>query len=246
VSEALIISAGMPRAGSGWYYNLIHDLVVASGGKDARSVRKQYRLQRFLTEINCNISTLKPNRLLPVMVPALMGNRYAVKTHAGPSKLARWLQQRDAVTVIYIFRDPRAAMLSAYEYGRRALEKGRSNAFSQLTSLDSAAEFIQFYVEIWQAWSEIEGILLVRYEDLVNDYDAEAERLTEYLGIKAINGEVREIVEKFRPEYGAAERKGTHFYKGQIARFREVFSPAEIEKYSSLFEPALGRMGFSQ
>ena len=83
--EGLIISAGMPRAGSGWCYNLIHDLVVAGGAQDARVIRQKYHLQRILTEVNCNISTLRINRILPVMVPVLMGNKFAIKTHAGPS-----------------------------------------------------------------------------------------------------------------------------------------------------------------
>ena len=29
LGKPLIVSVGMPRAGSGWHYNLIHDLVVA-------------------------------------------------------------------------------------------------------------------------------------------------------------------------------------------------------------------------
>ena len=244
--EALILSAGMPRAGSGWHYNLIHDLVVASGGQDARSIRKQYRLQHYLTEVNCNISTLKPNRLLPVFIPALMGKKYAIKTHAGPSKIIHWLHSKEAITVIYIFRDPRAAMLSAYEYGRRALENDRPNAFSQLTTLDSAAEFMQFYVRIWQAWSTIEGILLVRYEDLVRDFDVEIERLLEYLGMQSNNADAEPVLDLYRPERGNAKRKGTHFSKGQIERYRDVFTPAQLEKFTAMFEPDLGCMGYSE
>lgn len=244
--EVLILSAGMPRAGSGWYYNLIHDLVVASGGQDARSIRKQYHLQRYLTEVNCNISTLNPNRLLPVLVPAMMGNKYAIKTHAGPSNLVHWLHRMEAIAITNIFRDPRAAMLSAYEYGRRASEKGRTNAFSHLTTLDSAAEFIQFYVRVWEAWSETEEVLLVRYEDLVKDFDAEIERSTEYLGMQFNNGEAEPVLDMYRPERGDAEQKGTHFSKGQIERFREVFTPAQLEKFTTMFESALGRMGYSE
>jgi hypothetical protein len=242
----MILSAGMPRAGSGWYYNLIHDLVVASGGQDARSIRKQYHLQRYLTEVNCNLSTLKSNRLLPVLVPALMGNKYTIKTHAGPSKVVHWLHRMEAVAITYIFRDPRAAMLSAYEYGLRASDMGRSNAFSHLTTLESAAEFIQFYVRIWQAWSETEKVLLVRYEDLVKDFDNEVERLTEYLGLQFNNGEVRPVFDMYRPDRGDAERKGTHFSQGQIERYREVFTSAQLEKYSIMFEPALESMGYSK
>ena len=43
----LILSVGMPRAGSGWYYNLTHDLIVSSGGQDARQVRAPLSLAGF-------------------------------------------------------------------------------------------------------------------------------------------------------------------------------------------------------
>ena len=47
----IVLSAGMPRAGSGWYYNLVHDLVAASGGLASREIRQRYHLNRILTEV---------------------------------------------------------------------------------------------------------------------------------------------------------------------------------------------------
>ena len=37
----IILSAGMPRAGSGWYFNLMHDLITNSGGQNARQIRAE-------------------------------------------------------------------------------------------------------------------------------------------------------------------------------------------------------------
>ena len=81
----IILSAGMPRAGSGWYYNLTHDLVVAGGGSDTRQVRRRYHLGGVLTEVNCNIGALTPWRLLAVLPPSLLGNTYTIKAHAAPT-----------------------------------------------------------------------------------------------------------------------------------------------------------------
>lgn len=240
----LILSAGMPRAGSGWHYNLIHDLVVARGGQDARSVRKKYHLQRFLTEVNCNISTLKPIRLLPVLIPSLLGNRYTIKTHAGPTSLTHSLINRDVMSVTYIFRDPRAAMLSAYEYGQRQKVKGRWNAFSHLNTLESAAEFIHFYVKIWERWVTMDDVLVVRYENLVSNFDLEVERLLDFLSLDPAREYYRQILDKYRPEMGDVKRKGTHFSKGQIERFRSEFTPLQLEKYSTMFQSSLESMGY--
>lgn len=240
----LIISAGMPRAGSGWYYNLVHDLVVASGGQNARSIREQFRLRRFLTEVNCNISTLKSYRLFPVLFPALLGNKYVIKTHAGPTTSTRWLLRKQRIKTIYIFRDPRAAMLSAYEYGRQALKTGRPNAFSHLETLESAAAFIDFYVDIWAAWSIMEGVLIVRYEDFVTNFGIESERLAEYLCLDIDQGKAEQVFEQYRPEQGDPGRIGTHFSKGEPERFRRVFTPSQLEGFTKMFEPALQRMGY--
>ena len=35
----IVLSVGMPRAGSGWHYNLIHDLMKTAGATDAREIR---------------------------------------------------------------------------------------------------------------------------------------------------------------------------------------------------------------
>jgi len=246
VNPRLFISAGMPRAGSGWYYNLAHDLVVASGGQNARSIREKFHLQRFLTEVNCNISTLNPYRVIPVLFPALLGNNFVIKTHGGPTSFTRWLLSIQMIKTIYIFRDPRAAMLSAYEYGRRALKKDRPNAFSYLETLESAAAFIDIYIDIWEAWSNIQGILIVRYEDFVSDFGAESARLIDYLGLEMDRDVTEPVLNQYRPEQGGPQRIGTHFSKGEPERFRRVFTPSQLERFTKMFAPALHGMGYTE
>jgi hypothetical protein len=87
----IIVSLGMPRAGSGWYYNLTNDLMLANGAQDAHQIRQRYHLENILTEVNCNIGALTTRRLLAVLVPALRGNTFVIKAHAGPTPLARGL-----------------------------------------------------------------------------------------------------------------------------------------------------------
>lgn len=244
MSQKLSISAGMPRAGSGWYYNLVHDLIVASGGQNAREIRKHYYLQNFLTEVNCNISTLKSFRLIPVLIPALLGNRYAIKTHAGPTGFSDWLNRNEWLCTIYIYRDPRAALLSAYEYGQKAINQNRQNAFSQIKTLEEAGEFLQFYVEIWKAWSKIENVLLVRYEDLIANYPVEFNRLVDHLQIELDQLQSEQVFEHYRPEKGKAGQIGIHFSKGEAERFRREFSPAQLDLYTAMFLDEFPSMGY--
>ncbi len=44
----IVLSVGMPRAGSGWHYNLVHDLMKTTGCADARDIRERYRLQNYI------------------------------------------------------------------------------------------------------------------------------------------------------------------------------------------------------
>ena len=142
----LILSVGMPRAGSGWYYNLTHDLGVAAGYQDAREIRKRYHLQEILTEVNCNIGALTPHRLFLVLIPVLLGNTFVIKTHSGISRTASSLIQRGVIKPLYIFRDPRDASLSAFEYGERSRQDNRTGEFSKLMTIENGIGFIRDYV----------------------------------------------------------------------------------------------------
>jgi len=81
----IVLSVGMPRAGSGWHYNLIHDLMQTTNCAEARDIREKYHLQNILTEVNCNIGVLSLRRMSLVAIPALMGNTFVIKAHAAPS-----------------------------------------------------------------------------------------------------------------------------------------------------------------
>lgn len=239
----IVLSVGMPRAGSGWHYNLIHDLMQATGCAEASEIRDRFRLQGILSEVNCNIGVLSARRLTMVAVPALLGNTFVIKAHSRPTTAFRILRSLGLMRATYIYRDPRDAMLSAMDYGRRAVQKGRPNAFSYLTDFDQAVDFMTTYVRIWQAWVRERNVLVSRYEDLLQDYDQEARRLAAFLGIDAAMPAIGEVLGRFRPEQ-AESRQGTHFFKGRIGRFREAFSVEQQATLAEKFGPYLATMGY--
>lgn len=239
----IVLSVGMPRAGSGWHYNLVHDLMKTTGCADAREIREKYRLQNILTEVNCNIGVLSARRLGRVAVPAFMGNTFVIKAHAGPTATSRLLQSLGLLRITYIYRDPRDAMLSAYDYGQRALKKGRPNAFSHLTNFQKSLDFIMEYVHIWEKWTKEKNVLIARYEDLLTDYDNEASKLVGFLKLNGSQPEVQKVVESYRP--GVVDgQQGLHFYKGKIGRFREAYGAEEQAILREKLSPYLLRMGY--
>jgi aryl sulfotransferase len=239
----IVLSVGMPRAGSGWHYNLIHDLMQTTECADARDIRVKYRLQNILTEVNNNIGVLSIRRLGMVSIPALLGNSFVIKAHAGPTAASRLLQRLGVLRITYIYRDPRDAMLSAFEFGQRALARGRPNAFSHLTDFQKSLGFILEYVRIWDKWMKEQNVLTARYEDLLTDYDQEMSRLVAFLRLDGGRPEIQKVIQAYRP--GAAEgQQGLHFYKGKIGRFRESYAVEEQKVLAEELGPFLKRMGY--
>jgi aryl sulfotransferase len=239
----IVLSVGMPRAGSGWHYNLVHDLIKTTGAVDAHEIRERYRLQNILTEVNYNIGVLSARRLALVALPAVVGNTFVIKAHAGPTSASRLLQRLGLLRITYIYRDPRDAVLSAYEYGQRALQKGRPNAFSHLTDFQKSMDFIMDYVRIWENWMKERDVLIARYEDLLTNYDHEVARLVQFLKLNGSQPDVQNVIAAYRPE-AAEGQQGLHFYKGKIGRFREYYSLEEQAILNEMLGPYLKQMGY--
>lgn len=240
----IVLSVGMPRAGSGWHYNLIHDLMKTTGCADARDIRERFHLQKILTEVNNNIGVLSARRLGMTALPALMGNTFVIKAHAGPTPTSRLFQRLGLLHITYIYRDPRDAMLSAYDYGQRALQKGRPNAFSHLTDFEKSLTFIMGYIRIWERWTKEKNVLIAKYEDLLTNYDSEVTRLVGFLKLDGNTPEVQTVTDAFRPEKGEGQQ-GLHFFKGKIGRFRETYSAEQQVRLRDAMGGYLEQMGYS-
>jgi hypothetical protein len=240
----IILSIGMPRAGSGWYYNLTNELMLVDGAQDARWIRSHYHLQNILTQVNCNIGALTPRRLLSVAIPSLLGNTFVIKAHSAPTPMALLMIRRGMILPTYIYRDPRDAMLSAMENGERARQRGSPNAFSTLTDFETALKFTLAHVRIWESWIQCQQALHSRYENFLCDYENEADRLLVFLGLNRENPDMGTVIEKYRSVNAQAAQKGLHFSKGKIGRFRQKMTPEQQEILAQKLGPVLERMGY--
>jgi Sulfotransferase domain len=239
----IVLSVGMPRAGSGWHYNLIHDLMKTTGCADARDIREKYGLQKILTEVNCNIGVLSARRLGLVTLPALMGNTFVIKAHSSPTSASRLLSTLSLLRVTYIYRDPRDAMLSAFDFGQRALKMGRPNAFSHLSDFEKSVDFMMEYIQVWEKWMNEKNVLVARYEDLLTNYDEESAKLIDYLKLDRGRPKVQAVIENYRP--GVADgQQGLHFFKGKIGRFRESYNEDQKSTLKQKLGSYLTQMGY--
>jgi len=178
-----------------------------------------------------------------VMVPALLGKTFVIKAHAGPTISSRLLSTLGLLRITYIYRDPRDAMLSAYDYGQRALAKGQPNAFSHLRDFQKSLDFMMEYIYIWEKWMQEKNILRARYEDLLTNYEAESVRLVEYLKLNGSSPKVRAVIEQYRPGVGDGQQ-GLHFYKGKIGRFRDAYNNEQQAIMKDKLGIYLDKMGY--
>ena len=240
----IILCAGMPRAGSAWFYNLTLDLWLAAGGDNIRELREKYHLQSVITEVNHNIDNFTLRKTTLLLIPFLMGKSFTIKIHFAPMTLGKWLIGLGWVRPTFIYRDPRDALLSAYEYGRRIIEeKGRTNAFSYLDTIEKAIDFMGDYCRDWEAWMALADPTIFRYEDLLSDFDHQAQRLLDFLELDPDAPGVQAAIARSRPR-AAAQKDGTHFSKGKVGRFRQVFTPEQLQLCEERFAPYLEKMGY--
>jgi len=247
----IILSAGMQKAGSGWYFNLTNDLLIQAGYDDIRILRGKFKLGDFLKDFNCNMGDMTLAKCLRLFVPHLFGHTFVVKTHGGPSfRILHVLCFLQAVKITYIFRDPRDIALSAFEHGEKIRGSGQEHTFGKLKNLPESIEFVRSLLPIWDNWVKLQKrlpnkVLMARYEDLVADPIKEMNRLANFIGIHIDRAALTALIKKYSGGKPGESLKGLHFNKGSIGRFRDVMGNKELELCRKYFGPYLERMGYS-
>ena len=241
----LYLAVGMPRAGSARHYRLIHDLVVSNGGAVSLDIRNKNKLnQRILTEVNCNIGIVNFKRVMPLL-PYTFGKDVVIKTHSGSTKFYDMVSDLGLAKSLYVYRDPRAAALSAHNFGMSKLEHGMKNkAFTELTTIEKAIDFIAEYVEIWKEWSSKEGVLVQRFEDLLADYETEAMKIVKFLGVDPEAQSTLDVIATYASNKSAENIRGLHFFKGEPERFRTEMTADQLALCEEKFGDEIVKMGY--
>jgi hypothetical protein len=198
ITPMLVVSAGMQKSGTGWYFNLTNDLLVAAGFQDARTVRRRFGLQGVLKHYNCYLDRMEWSNVLPLMIPYACGNTFVIKTHDKPTPVLRRLISLKIAKATYLYRDPRDVVVSALEHGQRLRAKRKGDELTQLASIADAIRYVSNLLDIWEAWSRPHGVLFTRYEDLLADPVREANRLAGFLHLKVSSERIGQVVATYR------------------------------------------------
>lgn len=246
----IVISAGMEKAGTGWYYNMTNDLMVLGGHQDARLIRDKYRLKSVMRYDNCNIEYPVLPTMLALMIPHLRGESFVVKTHQAPTPILKWMLKQGIVKATYLYRDPRDVVVSVYEHGISLRYNHIRHPFSKLDTIEKAIHASNKWIRVWEKWtSDILSAYtyIVRYEDLLRTTYEVMSRLTDYLQLNITPQQLETVIEKYKPHRldAAIVETRLHFNKGQVGNYRDALDDVQRRQVEENFSPILTKMGYS-
>jgi hypothetical protein len=244
----IVLSAGMLKAGTSWYFNLTNDLLVAAGFEDVRVMRAKFHLQSILQFQNCYVGTPTLPKLAVLAIPHCLGYSFPVKTHTNPLSSVQYLMKLDVLRATFMYRDPRDAVVSAFDFGQKIRARLPDNPLAKLNCLEDGIPLAKQWVFQWERWSNCAGALMVRYEDLVVDSVRELERLAAYLSLDVPTPKLEGIVAKYhqlREQRDFQNKLGLHFNKGEVGRFRRAMNQAQLEMCNASFGEYVEKMGYA-
>jgi hypothetical protein len=243
----IVLSAGMQKSGTDWYYNMTNDLLVTAGYEDARAIRQKYRLESVLKHSNCQLANAHPVTLLRLMVPHFTGQSFVVKTHSRPSTYVRRLMRLGVMRATYIYRDPRDVVLSALDHGEKIRQQGERHTFAHLEAVEDSILYVKGLLKIWDDWMQTDHTLFVRYEDLKANPFHELHRLAEHLRLRVTEAQVHAITDRYHSDrLDDEDVKGSlHFNKAVTGRYKTHMSEYDLALCNEHFGSYLMQMGYN-
>jgi hypothetical protein len=222
---------------------LIKALVIASGGEDALDIRKKFLLQPFIGSLNADMNTLKAKRLIPAVVPSMLGKNYVLNTHDGPTPSAKALIKSGRLKAIYGYRDPRDCILSMLEYSQRGHPQ-YSNPFLKLKTVSDGINYMQLYLKFWEDWGRLENVLVLRYEDMLISLENSVNQIINYLDLVLDPIHIAEISADYQPRKIPKSGERGHLETGIAHRSKTEFSPDQLAELNEVYAPYLEKMGY--
>jgi len=241
----LFISAGMQKSGSAYFYNVINEIISETGrGKDARKIKNDRNLDDLMKMYNNNIGHLTLAKLIILWRISIQDGIFVVKTHSGPTLPARILSKLGLLRIVYCFRDPRDVLLSTIDHGKKILDSGENHTFASMVDFDKALQNVRAWLGIWKRYADMPEVLTVKYEEMIQDPVTVTKKIEEFLGVSVSPAKRQEILWKFSKDNFDGDRRGMHFNKAKIFRYKTEMTEGQKVKCGAEFGDYLKAMNY--
>ena len=241
----IIISAGMPKSGSAYVYNILNELVYVSGNADARQIKIKHNLEYLMKWHNNNIGSLSYKKLFRLWLISLKDATFFVKTHARHSRAAKVMNKLGMIRIVYCYRDPRDALISAIDHGKQIIERGENHSFAKMVEFDTALATVRGWLDIWKDYNNLPDVYMLKYENLIYNQAEAIKPVEDFLGIHIDNRKRNDILWKYSKNNISGERSGMHFNKARTNRFRSEMTQRQKRKCLTAFAKFLELMSYS-
>jgi len=233
----IIISSGFPKSASTLLYLYTESLINSSGKSGGQKLFRRFNREGFTPHFGF-LNTLW-------YVFASMFGPLVVKTHAGPTFFIRLLISVGLATAFYSVRDPRDAVLSAMDHGRKAREKGIQTdsdiAFAPFEKWEDVYPAFHMHHRRYEAWKEYDRVLFVRYEEVIQHPDAVLQKIVRHVRLPKLVKNIPDAVYSF----AQSKRSTRNFNKGELVRFTTELKSDEIAKLEKEMGACITSMGYT-
>lgn len=240
----VILSAGMPKSGSGYLYNILNAILVAAGSADARQIKTRRNLEDLMKWHNNNIGELALKKLIRLWLISIQDGPFAVKTHKGPKLSTKALNKLGLLKIIYCYRDPRDVLLSAVDHGKRIIAEGGNHTFAKMVDFDMASKKVKSWLRVWKRYNYMTGVMMVKYEDMMEKPIENTKKIVTFLKISVTDEQLEDIIWKFSRNNPDGDRTGMHFNKAKTHRYKTETTEAQKTKHQEAFGDYLEAMGY--
>ena len=195
----IIWLASYPKSGNTWVRSIVSSLLYTDDGifnfellKNIQQFPEKKYLKDFVKNFN-DFKEKKKNWILAQEKINLNGNVNLFKTHQGKYTVDGddFTNSENTSAVIYIVRDPRNLLQSISNHFTLPTERACNfllsaeiigNGKSWNERKDGLYNLLGKWNDHYRSWTRnTENLLLIKYEDLINNTELELERLTNFL-----------------------------------------------------------------
>ena len=195
----IIWLASYPKSGNTWVRSIVSSLLYTDDGifnfellKNIKQFPEKKFMKDFVNNFN-DFNEIKKNWILAQDKINLTGNTNLFKTHQGKYTVGGddFTNSENTSAVIYIVRDPRNLVQSISNHFTMTTERAYNflispeiigNGKSWDERKDGLYNLLGKWNDHYRSWTRNkENLLLIKYEDLINNTELELERLTKFL-----------------------------------------------------------------